>query len=167
MLNYYQDEQIPSHSPSLLQTNRFRNLEENPRIIVVGLDITMAKSSRASSRKANNQRLKAKVFGPVETERNARLSAKLLELAAAPKPEQVDSESMNIIEVDADTANDSKVAKETATAADEAAMDVDTVKNAVTSSKSSSKKGRVEKRRKASKIVFPKYGDKARKKRNH
>jgi hypothetical protein len=46
----------------------------------------MAKSSRASSRKANNQRLKAKVFGPIEAERNERLSAKLLELAAQPKP---------------------------------------------------------------------------------
>ena len=31
----------------------------------------MAKSSRASSRKANNQRLKANVFGPVEAARAA------------------------------------------------------------------------------------------------
>ena len=46
----------------------------------------MAKSSRASSRKANNQRLKANVFGPVEAARAERLSAKLLELAAQPKP---------------------------------------------------------------------------------
>jgi hypothetical protein len=45
----------------------------------------MAKSSRASSVKSNNQRLKANVFGPVETERTARLSAKLLELASQPK----------------------------------------------------------------------------------
>jgi hypothetical protein len=65
----------------------------------------MAKSSRASSRKANNQRLKAKVFGPVEIERNERLSAKLLELAAAPKPERPDSETMNIVDDDDDTAN--------------------------------------------------------------
>lgn len=59
----------------------------------------MAKSSRASSRKTNNQRLKAKVFGPIEAERNARLSAKLLELATAPKPEaeQADGETMNIV----------------------------------------------------------------------
>ncbi len=75
----------------------------------------MAKSSRASSRKANNQRLKAKVFGPVETERNARLSAKLLELAAAPKPEPepepADSESMNIVEVDANAAGRSRDAE--------------------------------------------------------
>ncbi|KAI1131575.1 hypothetical protein F5Y10DRAFT_233120 [Nemania abortiva] len=125
----------------------------------------MAKSSRASSRKANNQRLKAKVFGPVELERNARLSAKLLELAAAPKPERPDDESMNI--VDEDAANTTKAEKESATVADEA-MDIDAAKTAVTSSKpSSSKKGRVEKRRKTSKIVFPKYGDKAKKKRKH
>lgn len=46
----------------------------------------MAKSSRASSRKANNQRLKAKVFGPVEAAREERLAAKLLEIASQPKP---------------------------------------------------------------------------------
>ncbi|KAI1752266.1 hypothetical protein F4782DRAFT_148124 [Xylaria castorea] len=126
----------------------------------------MAKSSRASSRKTNNQRLKAKVFGPVEIERNARLSAKLLELAAAPKPERPDSESMNIVE-DVDASNNGDAEKEGATAADETVMDVDTAKTAATSSKSSSKKGRIEKRRKTSKIVFPKYGDKTKKKRKH
>jgi hypothetical protein len=46
----------------------------------------MAKSQRASKTKSNNQRLKKNVFGPVETERTARLSAKLLELASQPKP---------------------------------------------------------------------------------
>lgn len=46
----------------------------------------MAKSSRSSTTKANNQRLKAKVFGPVESARQQRLSAKLLELASQPKP---------------------------------------------------------------------------------
>lgn len=46
----------------------------------------MAKSSRASTTKANNQLLKAKVFGPVESARQERLSAKLLELASQPKP---------------------------------------------------------------------------------
>ncbi len=46
----------------------------------------MAKSSRASSRKSNNQKLKRNVFGPIEAAREARLSAKLLELAAQPKP---------------------------------------------------------------------------------
>jgi hypothetical protein len=46
----------------------------------------MAKSKRASSRKANNQKLQRKVFGPVEAARIERLSAKLLELAAQPNP---------------------------------------------------------------------------------
>ena len=47
---------------------------------------TMAKSARASSRKANNQKLKRNVFGPVETARTDRLSAKLMELVAQAKP---------------------------------------------------------------------------------
>ncbi|KAI0969364.1 hypothetical protein F4678DRAFT_463623 [Xylaria arbuscula] len=128
----------------------------------------MAKSSRASTRKANNQRLKANVFGPVEIERNARLSAKLLELAAAPKPEVVDSDSsIKIIDSDADPTGSNEAEKEGAATAAENAMDVDTAKSAATSSKSNSKKGRIEKRRKTSKIVFPKYGDKAKKKRKH
>lgn len=46
----------------------------------------MAKSSRSSTRKANNQRLKANVFGPVEAARQERLSARLLEIASQPKP---------------------------------------------------------------------------------
>ena len=46
----------------------------------------MAKGARASTTKANNARLKSRVFGPVETERTARLSAKLLALASQPKP---------------------------------------------------------------------------------
>ena len=49
----------------------------------------MAKGARASSIKTNNAALKKKVFGPVETSRTERLSAKLLELASQPKPEQV------------------------------------------------------------------------------
>jgi len=48
----------------------------------------MAKSSRARSVKVNNRRLKANVFGPVESARAERLSAKLLELAAQPKPQK-------------------------------------------------------------------------------
>ncbi|KAI0406603.1 hypothetical protein F4802DRAFT_595960 [Xylaria palmicola] len=130
----------------------------------------MAKSSRASSRKANNQRLKANIFGPVEVERNARLSAKLLELATAPKPERADDETMNIVETDADAAaaEDGNAEKQdAAAAADEASMDVDATKTPATSSKSSTKKGRVEKRKKTSKIVFPKYGDKSKKRRKH
>jgi len=57
----------------------------------------MAKSSRSSTRKANNQRLKANVFGPVESARAERLSAKLLEIAAQPKPSQ-DGDDMKVVE---------------------------------------------------------------------
>jgi len=147
----------------------------------------MAKSSRASSRKANNQRLKTKVFGPVELARNERLSAKLLELAAAPKPERSDEGNMDIVDRDEET----NTTKDSAVAADDsesssptlrgkqfivemlivtpriAAMDIDASKNGTTSSKSSSKKNRITKRRKTSKIVFPKYGEKSHKKRKH
>jgi hypothetical protein len=53
-----------------------------------GAPFIMAKSSRASSRKVNNQRLKQKVFGPVEAARMQRLSSKLIELASQPKQQQ-------------------------------------------------------------------------------
>ncbi|KAF4543521.1 Gpi ethanolamine phosphate transferase [Lasiodiplodia theobromae] len=46
----------------------------------------MAKGARSSVRKTNNQNLKARVFGPVETARTERLSQKLLELAQQPQP---------------------------------------------------------------------------------
>lgn len=56
----------------------------------------MAKGARASTKKANNARLKAGVFGPVESARNERLSAKLLELASKPKPKKDEA----VMEVD-------------------------------------------------------------------
>jgi hypothetical protein len=46
----------------------------------------MAKSLRASTKKANKARLRKTVFGPVEAARNERLSGKLLELASKPRP---------------------------------------------------------------------------------
>nr|POE65076.1 hypothetical protein CFP56_34744 [Quercus suber] len=52
----------------------------------------MGKSARASGIKKNNQALKKRVFGPVETARNERLSAKLLELAQQPKPPRPEME---------------------------------------------------------------------------
>ncbi|KEF61585.1 uncharacterized protein A1O9_03153 [Exophiala aquamarina CBS 119918] len=48
----------------------------------------MAKSARSSNTKRNNRNLRAKVFGPAENARTARLSAKLQELAAKPRPIQ-------------------------------------------------------------------------------
>lgn len=47
----------------------------------------MAKSARASTRKRNNANLRTKVFGPASDARLERLSAKLQEIANAPKPE--------------------------------------------------------------------------------
>ena len=59
----------------------------------------MAKGARASSIKANNSKLKSKVFGPVENARTERLSAKLLELASQPKPKpEKKDESMEVQE---------------------------------------------------------------------
>ncbi|KAI1467203.1 uncharacterized protein F4812DRAFT_431610 [Daldinia caldariorum] len=117
----------------------------------------MAKSSRASTRKANNQRLKSKVFGPVEAARAERLSAKLLELAAQPKA-QPDAEIKMVDGTEEDAA---KVQNSTAVPDADNTMDVDSAKP---TSKRSDKK-RIEKRRKTSKIVFPKYGDKKKTKR--
>lgn len=49
----------------------------------------MGKSQRSSRIKTNNQALKKKVFGPVETARNERQNAKLLALAQQGKEEKM------------------------------------------------------------------------------
>lgn len=54
----------------------------------------MAKGARASKVKMNNSKLKSRVFGPIETARTERLSAKLLALASQPKPTKKDSDDM-------------------------------------------------------------------------
>ncbi|KAF5663685.1 family UPF0642 [Fusarium heterosporum] len=112
----------------------------------------MAKSARASTRKANNRRLVKNVFGPAEAARNERLSAKLLEVAKQPKPESSDvNMSTQDEEINGDD-NESVQEEETT-------MDVDSVK------KPSS--GRIEKKRpdkrkqKSSKIVFKSYGSRS------
>ncbi|KXH62195.1 hypothetical protein CSAL01_03595 [Colletotrichum salicis] len=112
----------------------------------------MAKSARASVIKKNNQRLKANVFGPVEQARTERLSAKLLELAKAPKPEREADTKMDVEEQDDDAAiNGDDEKKETK--ADDTSMDVD-------SAKPKRRSGRIQKqRKKTSKVVFPKYSD--------
>jgi hypothetical protein len=53
----------------------------------------MAKGARASSKKANRTKLRARVFGPVEQARAERLHAKLLETIAQPKPEKTEMET--------------------------------------------------------------------------
>ncbi|KAH7000091.1 hypothetical protein EDB80DRAFT_723146 [Ilyonectria destructans] len=108
----------------------------------------MAKSARASSRKANNQRLAANVFGPVEAARAERLHAKLLELAKQPKPESSDV-AMDAAEGSADADKEDKAE------GDETTMDVD-----AKPSKARIGKKRVDKRRvKKAGIVFRKYSD--------
>jgi hypothetical protein len=52
----------------------------------------MAKGLRASVKKNNRQLLRARVFRPVDDQRTARLSAKLLELAQQPRPSKTEME---------------------------------------------------------------------------
>ncbi|KAL7894188.1 hypothetical protein HDV63DRAFT_390028 [Trichoderma sp. SZMC 28014] len=112
----------------------------------------MAKSSRASSKKFNNQRLAANVFGPVEAARQERLSAKLLELARQAKPEPAE---MKVDDADAQDKEEQ--------AADVNSMDVDAKKP----SRAAFSKKRITKKRSKSSITFPKYSDRlaAKKKR--
>ncbi|KAJ4391370.1 hypothetical protein N0V93_004987 [Gnomoniopsis smithogilvyi] len=108
----------------------------------------MAKSSRASTRKANNRRLKENVFGPVEEARQQRLAAKLLEIASQPKPvpEKEMKDTPVEDEVEQKTSDEHKA---------DTAMDIDT-----TAKSTKPKKGKAIKRRgKKSNIVFPKFGD--------
>jgi hypothetical protein len=63
----------------------------------------MAKSARASKVKSNNQKLKRNVFGPVESARTERLSAKLQELISQPKPSEAKKEvEMEDVDQDAE-----------------------------------------------------------------
>ncbi|KAF4446047.1 family UPF0642 [Fusarium austroafricanum] len=112
----------------------------------------MAKSARASTRKANNRRLVQNVFGPAEAARNERLSAKLLELAKQPKPESSDVNMHTQEEEAKEAVQDNEVTS----------MDVDSKKPST---------GRIEKKRadrrkqKASKIVFKSYGSRSKSKK--
>ncbi|KAI6251507.1 hypothetical protein HI914_00549 [Erysiphe necator] len=95
----------------------------------------MAKGARASTRKSKKAKLRCEIFGPEVTARTARLSAKILEIAAQPKPARCTKE----IEMEIDMEIDSEVL------------------NASTRSKSS--RNKIGKRRSYRKtaIVFPKY----------
>ncbi|ETI23408.1 hypothetical protein G647_05210 [Cladophialophora carrionii CBS 160.54] len=64
----------------------------------------MAKSARATVVKKNRRALRATVFGPAHDARTARLSAKLQELAAKPKPET--EKSMDVDERNGEDAED-------------------------------------------------------------
>ncbi|OWO99869.1 hypothetical protein B2J93_6924 [Marssonina coronariae] len=119
----------------------------------------MAKGARASTTKANNAKLKSKVFGPVETDRTARLSAKLLELASQPRPKPPVKDVAMEAE---DAAAEDEIAPVTETnPAEEMEVDQD-----LTNLKDSSKfgKGTIQRRKtskKKSAIVFPKYADRS------
>ncbi|EKD13559.1 GPI ethanolamine phosphate transferase [Drepanopeziza brunnea f. sp. 'multigermtubi' MB_m1] len=124
----------------------------------------MAKGARASTIKANNAKLKSRVFGPVETDRTARLSAKLLELVAKPKPKPAEKKiAEKDVEMEVGAGAVAVADKMTPTAdtktADEMEVDADSTKP-----KDSSKSGKgTIQRRKVSKnksaIVFPKYNE--------
>ncbi|EJP64821.1 uncharacterized protein BBA_06390 [Beauveria bassiana ARSEF 2860] len=134
----------------------------------------MAKSGRSSTRKANNRRLAATVFGPAETARAERLSAKLQELAKQPKPETSDanmegkSDEITKKPPSSETnssapTKDADVEAEAADAGDAVAMDVDKKRAA---SKRIGRK-RIDKRKpKKASIVFPKYSDRVKAKKN-
>ena len=53
----------------------------------------MAKSARASSKKVNRTKLRARVFGPAEKARAERIHAKLLETIQQPKPEKTEMDT--------------------------------------------------------------------------
>lgn len=57
---------------------------------------TMAKGLRSSTKKTNRTKLRARVFEPVEAARLERLSQKLLETAAQPKPETAKDKEMDV-----------------------------------------------------------------------
>lgn len=59
----------------------------------------MAKSARASSKKRNHTKLRARVFGPVEQARAERLHAKMLETINAPKAEKAAAEESELITI--------------------------------------------------------------------
>ncbi|SMR56760.1 unnamed protein product [Zymoseptoria tritici ST99CH_1E4] len=66
----------------------------------------MARSARSSGIKKNKAVLKKRVFGPVETARNERMNAKLLELASAPKEKMEVEETKPEEEKAAENADD-------------------------------------------------------------
>ncbi|TVY45203.1 hypothetical protein LOCC1_G003514 [Lachnellula occidentalis] len=110
----------------------------------------MAKGARASSNKANNVKLKANVFGPVENARTERLSNKLLELASQPKPKPAKAE----IDLEGEgTAKDANADPATAKQTDDMEIDQGTSRP---STGRIAKKVRHKSSRTAS-IVFPKY----------
>ncbi|KAL1845997.1 hypothetical protein Plec18167_009050 [Paecilomyces lecythidis] len=124
----------------------------------------MAKSSRSSVEKRNRAKLRATVFGPAVDARTARLSAKLQELAAQPRPKDTDAAGM---EVDNSTDKQNANAAAQKVQNRDTEMDIDGT-NSSTTKASSKKNGRVQKRRNKkahSSIVFPRHPSKEKKRR--
>ncbi|KAK7520939.1 uncharacterized protein IWZ02DRAFT_273437 [Phyllosticta citriasiana] len=99
----------------------------------------MAKSSRSSVKKTNNQKLKKNVFGPVENARAQRLSERLLELAQQPRP------AKDEMEVENNQHPESNDARPEETEAAE--MELDDEPKPSSSASSKKKAGRVQKKR--------------------
>lgn len=120
----------------------------------------MAKSARSSQRKRNSANLRATVFGPAHDARTERLSAKLLELANAPKPEQEEKAAG-----DEDKKEEDPNAVVDHDAQDEAMhwTGIATSNRKSKVAKASARSGRVAKRKAKNQVVFP--SEIARKKR--
>ncbi|KAF4582890.1 family UPF0642 [Ophiocordyceps camponoti-floridani] len=113
----------------------------------------MAKSSRSSVKKENNRRKAATIFGPAELARDARLSAKLLELARQPKPEP----STDVL-MDTEVKDDDAEKEDDKKADDvETAMDVDAEEPSRT--RRGGKKRVEKKRHRKGSIVFTKFSE--------
>ncbi|CAD6501782.1 BgTH12-02031 [Blumeria graminis f. sp. triticale] len=113
----------------------------------------MAKGARSSTRKANNVRLKTKVFGPTENARTERLSEKLQKLASLPKPTQD-----IIMTIDPETSDYLKEQLCEERKQDEV-MEIDNLPFIAGKQHKSTGKNKVEKKRfkRKTSIVFPKY----------
>ncbi|CBF70852.1 hypothetical protein AN6497.2 [Aspergillus nidulans FGSC A4] len=119
----------------------------------------MAKSVRASVQKRNKAKLRSTVFGPAVDARTERLSAKLQELAAQPKPRAQENsntvtEATNIVTEDESKTNPSENSE---------AMDIDSSK--VSARVRSQRSGRIQKRQRKnrSSIVFKPHPSKTKK----
>ncbi|KAL4950567.1 hypothetical protein BDW69DRAFT_171865 [Aspergillus filifer] len=116
----------------------------------------MAKSVRASVQKRNKAKLRSTVFGPAVDARTERLSAKLQELAAQPKPSHHDESKPDGNATKMDTQDENNKANPIE------AMDVDPLKP---SSGRSQRSGGIQKRQRKnrSSIVFKPHPSKTKK----
>ncbi|KKK25070.1 hypothetical protein P175DRAFT_0463492 [Aspergillus ochraceoroseus IBT 24754] len=121
----------------------------------------MAKSVRASVSKRNKAKLRATVFGPVVDARTERLSAKLQELAAQPKPSDQEKSKMSMDVTESDAQN-SSAKTNPAESGDDMDVDNGTLKN---NAGRSQRSGRIQKRRGKSRssIVFRPHPSKTKK----